>query len=113
MQKINKQFLISPDDFEKVAKKTRMKEVTLAIARSLLVEGEDMAAMSRKHGLTPQRIMTIRDDFFNRYLREHMFPPSWVRASVCAPPEMLEKFLADVEAERIQYLSSERRTKES
>lgn len=106
MQKIKKQFLITPEDFEKVAKKTRMKDVTLEIARSLLVDGEDMVAMARKHSLTPQRIMTIRDNFFNRYLREHMFPPNWVRATVCAPPEMLEKFLADVEAERIEYLSS-------
>ncbi|MBA9834217.1 transcriptional regulator, partial [Burkholderia contaminans] len=31
--------------------------------------------------------------------------PKWVRATVCAPQDLLEKFMVEVEQERIKYFS--------
>ena len=49
--------------------------------------------------------MAIRDKVFTTYLRNSMFPPDWVRASICAPKELLDRFLKEVERERIKHFS--------
>jgi len=105
MQQMLDSYRIPAADFERVARNTRLKEKSVVIAREILVEGKDMAEVAARYQLTRQRVMAIRDKFYSAYLRNSMFPPDWVRASVCAPQEMLNRFLTEVERERIKYFS--------
>lgn len=105
MQQMLDNYRIPEADFERVARNTRMKEKSLQIAREVLIDGKDMAEVSARYNLTRQRVLAIRDTFFSAYLQNSMFPPDWQRASICAPREMLERFLAEVEQERIRYFS--------
>jgi hypothetical protein len=105
MQQMLDSYRIPVGDFDRVARNTRLTEKSLVIAREILVEGKDMAEVASRYQLTRQRVMAIRDKVFSAYLRNSMFPPDWVRASVCAPQEMLNRFLTEVEQERIKYFS--------
>jgi hypothetical protein len=105
MQQMLDSYRIPEADFERVARNTRLTEKSLQIAREVLVDGKDLAEVAPRYQLTRQRVMAIRDKFFSAYLQNSMFPPDWQRASVCAPREMLDRFLAEVEQERIKYFS--------
>lgn len=105
MQQLVDSYRLPASDFERVARHTRLTPKSLAIAREVLVEGKEMAEVGTRHHVTRQRVMAIRDRFYSAYLHNSMYPPGWVRASVCAPKEMLDSFLTTVEQERIKYFS--------
>ncbi|MEW4339722.1 TrfB-related DNA-binding protein [Chromobacterium vaccinii] len=105
MQSLLEPSLMLATDFDRVAPKTRMKARTLAIARAVLVDGKAVSVLAKESKLTNARIGQIRDQFFAAYLRCSMYPPDWVRATVCAPPEKLAEFLTEVERERLQFFS--------
>ncbi|CAJ3264820.1 TrfB-related DNA-binding protein [Burkholderia pseudomallei] len=105
MQPMTDTYRLPEEDFGRVAAQTRMKERSLQVAREVLVEGKGLSEVGERHGMKRQQVLAIRNRFFSEYLQSSMFPPKWVRASVCAPQEMLDRFLAEVEQERIKYFS--------
>lgn len=79
---------MSPETFDRLASRTRMRERALAAARRYLVDGvTNAAAVAREMDLQPQ---TVRDAVarIQRELRlESGTPPDWVAVTVVVPPE--------------------------
>lgn len=105
MQPLADMYRLPEEDFGRVAEQTRMKERSLRVAREVLVEGKGLSEVADRYGMKRQQVLAIRNRFFAEYLQSSMFPPKWVRATVCAPQDMLDKFMVDVEQERIKYFS--------
>lgn len=105
MQPLADMYRLPEEDFIRVADQTRMKERSLQVAREVLVEGRGLSEVGERHGMKRQQVLAIRNRFFAEYLQSSMFPPKWVRATVCALQDLLEKFMVEVEQERIKYFS--------
>ncbi len=70
------------------------------IAYAALVEGRRLIDIADEFGVSSAWVMQCRDDYYDAYLRLHHVPPGWVKATVIAPQDKLEQFLAEIEALR-------------
>jgi hypothetical protein len=73
----------------------------LVVAYELLVEGKGLVAVANAHGLTKQRALAIRDKIYSAYLMKT--PEGWKCAQICAPTEMIDRFVKEADAARVRY----------
>lgn len=89
------------DDFERIRSTSKMHTRNLDVAYELLVEGKGLVAVANAHGLTKQRALAIRDKIYSAYLLKT--PEGWKCAQICAPTDMIERFVKEADAERLRY----------
>ncbi|WP_197343461.1 TrfB-related DNA-binding protein [Ralstonia pseudosolanacearum] len=98
-------FRLTGDEFEQIASKKKMMERSLQVAREIVVEGRGVTEAAEQSGMSKQQALEIKKRIYAVYLENLLVPPDWVKASVCAPQDMLDRFLAEVEQERIKYFA--------
>lgn len=98
-------FRLSEEEFTQIASKKRMLERSMVVARAIVVEGRGVTEAAEQAGMSKQQALEIKKRFYSAYLEKLVFPPEWIKASVCAPKNMLDRFLIEVERERIKYIS--------
>jgi hypothetical protein len=81
----------------------------LDVAYELLVEGKGLVAVANAHGLTKQRALAIRDKIYSAYLMKT--PEGWKCAQICAPTDMIDRFVKEADAERLLYWQTHSSTK--
>ncbi|MFC3945636.1 ParR [Pseudomonas gingeri NCPPB 3146 = LMG 5327] len=92
---------IPPDEFEQIRKTSKMHSRNLDVAYELLVEGKGLVAVATAHGLTKQRALAIRDKIYSAYLMKT--PEGWKCAQICAPSDMIDRFIKEADSERLRY----------
>jgi len=92
---------IPREEFERIRTKSKMHPRSLDVAFEILVEGKGLVAVATAHGLTKQRALTIRDKIYFSYLTQT--PEGWRCAQICAPAEMIDRFVLEADAERLRY----------
>ncbi|MBO9746790.1 transcriptional regulator [Xanthomonas phaseoli pv. dieffenbachiae] len=98
-------FRLTEDEFEQIASKKKMMERSLQVAREIVVEGRGVTEAAEQAGMSKQQALEIKKRIYAVYLENLIVPPDWVKAPVCAPQDMLDRFLAEVEQERIKYFA--------
>lgn len=98
-------FRLSEEEFAQIASKKRMLERSLRVAREIVVEGRGVTEAAEQLGMSKQQALEIKKRFYAGYLENLVVPPEWVKTSVCAPQNMLDRFLTEVEQERMKYFS--------
>lgn len=98
-------FRLTEDEFEQIASKKKMMERSLQVAREIVVEGRGVTEAAEQSGMSKQQALEIKKRIYAVYLENLIVPPDWGTASVYAPQDMLDRFLAEVEQERIKYFS--------
>ncbi|MCQ9178453.1 transcriptional regulator KorA [Streptomyces sp. IBSBF 2953] len=73
----------------------------LDVAYELLVEGKGLVAVANAHGLTKQRALAIRNKIYSAYLMKT--PEGWKCAQICAPTDMIDRFVKEADAVRVRY----------
>jgi hypothetical protein len=89
---------ISQEDFDRIRSTSKMHKRSLDLAYEILVEGKKLGAVASAHGLKKQRALAIRDKVYANYLR--LTPQGWGVAQICAPEEMLRRFINEAESAR-------------
>jgi hypothetical protein len=89
------------DEFERIRAKSKMHARSLDVAYELLVEGKGLVAVANAHGLTKQRALAIRDKIYSAYLMKT--PDGWKCAQICAPTDMIDRFVREADSERVRY----------
>lgn len=92
---------IPPDEFERIRSSSKMHARNLDVAYELLVEGKGLVAVANAHGLTKQRALAIRDKIYSAYLLKT--PEGWKCAQICAPTDMIDRFVKEADAVRVRY----------
>ena len=92
---------IPREEFERIRTKSKMHSRSLDVAFEILVEGKGLVAVANAHGLTKQRALAIRDKIYSSYLTQT--PEGWRCAQICAPAEMIDRFVLEADAERLRY----------
>ncbi|QZP24044.1 TrfB-related DNA-binding protein [Pseudomonas sp. DR208] len=100
---------IPPDEFERIRSTSKMHARNLDVAYELLVEGKGLVAVANAHGLTKQRALAIRDKIYSAYLMKT--PEGWKCAQICAPTDMIDRFVKEADAERLLYWQTHSNTK--
>lgn len=100
---------IPPEDFERIRSNSKMHSRSLDVAFEILVEGKKLVAVANAHGLTKQRALAIRDKIYSAYLLQA--PKGWSYAQICAPEEMINRFVKEADTERLRYWQSKSTTK--
>ena len=100
---------IPPEDFERIRSSSKMHSRSLDVAFEILVEGKKLVAVANAHGLTKQRALAIRDKIYSAYLLQA--PEGWSYAQICAPEEMINRFVKEADTERLRYWQSKSTTK--
>lgn len=98
-------FRLSEEEFAKIASKKRMLKRSLGVAHAIVVEGRGVTEAAEQAGMSKQQALEIKKRFYSGYLENLVFPPDWTKTSVCAPQNMLDRFLTEVERERMKYFS--------
>lgn len=98
-------FRLSEEEFAQIASKKRMLERSLSVARAIIVEGRGVTDAAEQARMSKQQALEIKKRFYAGYLENLVFPPEWIKTSVCAPQNMLDRFLIEVERERMKYFS--------
>ncbi|MGC3103739.1 TrfB-related DNA-binding protein [Pseudomonas aeruginosa] len=88
-------------EFERIRSKSKMTARSLDVAFEILVEGKGLVAVATAHGMTKQRALAIRDKIYSAYLTQT--PEGWRCAQICAPEEMIDRFVLEADAERQRY----------
>lgn len=101
---VEQELRIPPEDFERIRSQSKMLGRSLDAAYEMLVEGKKLVAVANAYGLTKQRALTIRDKVYASFLTQT--PQGWGVAKICAPEEMLERFIREAEAARLGYWQS-------
>lgn len=97
---------IPPEDFERIRTNSKMHARSLDVAFELLVEGKKLVAVAKAHGLKKQRALAIRDKVYASYLLQT--PQGWAVAQICAPEDMLNRFITEAEQARQVYWQERR-----
>lgn len=106
MQQYQDRYRLSEEEFTQAAETVpRLADKNVELARQVLVSGKGLSEVAREYGVARQSVQHYRDKLYTAYLIKAMVPPTWIRTSVCAPKEMLDAFLDEVEQERIRYFS--------
>ena len=86
--------------------KRRFSDQSKEIAVRVLIDRVDISTLVEETGLGRQRIHNIVKDVKSAYLEQAMYPSNWIMEEVVAPKEMLQKFKAQVELERMKWIDS-------
>lgn len=89
------------DEFERIRAKSKMHARSLDVAYELLVEGKGLVAVAKAYGLNKQRALAIRDKIYSSYLMQT--PDGWKCAQICAPTDMIDRFVKEADSERLRY----------
>ncbi|MBJ7262830.1 MAG: hypothetical protein JHC61_03425 [Burkholderiaceae bacterium] len=100
-------FCLSENEFEQIVSRKKMMERSLQVARKIVVEGVGVTEAAKQLSMSKQQALEIKKRIYTVYLENLLVPSDWVKVSVCAPQNMLNRFLAEVEQERIKYFSPE------
>ena len=92
---------IPREEFERIRTKSKMHQRSLDVAFEILVEGKGLVAVANAHGLTKQRALAIRDKIYSSYLTQT--PEGWRCAQICAPTDMIDRFVKEADAVRVRY----------
>jgi len=94
---------ISHDAFERIRNdpESRMQSKSFNLAYEILVEGKMLTAVASSYGVTKQRALAIRNRVYAAYLLQA--PEGWKYGQICAPEEMLDRFLQEAAEERAKY----------
>ena len=106
---IDQDLRIPLEDFERIRNKSKMHSRSLDVAFEILVEGKKLVAVATAHGLTKQRAMAIRDKIYSAYLLQA--PEGWAYAQICAPEQMIDRFVKEADEERLKYWQNKSMTK--
>lgn len=99
---IDQDMRIPLEDFERIRSKfPKMHSRNLDVAFEILVEGKKLVAVATAHGLTKQRASAIRDKIYSAYLLQA--PEGWAYGQICAPVEMLDRFVKEADAARLMF----------
>ncbi|ASN11685.1 TrfB-related DNA-binding protein [Xanthomonas euvesicatoria pv. eucalypti] len=98
-------FRLTDAEFDQIISKKKMAERSLNVAREIVVNGRGVAEAAEQFGVSRQQAHEMKKRIYAGYLEGLVVPPDWVEASVRAPQEMLDRFMAEVEQERIKYFS--------
>jgi Mor family transcriptional regulator len=86
--------------FDKAIAGRRFAPRTKEIGRDLLVRGMQIEDVAKKYNLHPSRIYNIRASFLPLMEQPQKKCAKWEIKQVCAPTEMLDHFVKEVENER-------------
>ncbi|MGY2172117.1 TrfB-related DNA-binding protein [Pseudomonas gingeri] len=94
---------IPPDAFERIRNDpaSRMQSKSFQVAFEILVEGKKLSAVASHHGVTKQRALAIRDKVYAAYLLQA--PEGWKYVQICAPEDMVDRFVNEVAVMRVRY----------
>lgn len=106
---VDQDLRIPPEDFERIRSNSKMHNRSLDVAFEILVEGKKLVAVANAHGLTKQRALAIRNKVYSDYLLQA--PEGWTYAHICAPEEIVERFVKEADAERLKYWQNKSTTK--
>lgn len=93
-------------DFERLrdAPNSRLQKKSYDIAFEILVEGKKLTAVAAAYGMTRQRVRYLRDKVYSAYLMQP--PEGWTYANICAPQEMIDRFVREADEARARYWQS-------
>ncbi|MGE0289501.1 MAG: TrfB-related DNA-binding protein [Bradyrhizobium sp.] len=85
---------MEPAEFERYARRTRLKGRGLEVARAVLVEGRPQSDVAREHGTSKQSVyQSVRA--ITRLIRfargSRKKPPGWITVTVIVPPAMAKE----------------------
>lgn len=92
--------VMTADEYRRLFRGRRFDQRTIDIGHDIYVRGQSPAQVREKYGVGPKRLYAIRRQIEGLWVDEHMVPEGWVVQTVVAPREMLDQFIASVEAVR-------------